>query len=680
MIKNRLKIILLILSIIIVLLNIFVSANIIMQEIAIIIITITIWKLLKNKSIKFIGLTNIKLCYKDLILGLVMGSLSMVIVFLITITIGECRLIYSILNPVLSTFIISDLILFILVGFAEEIFCRGFIVTMLNQKLNTFAAYIISSLIFSTMHILNPNITVLSLVNIFLVGLLFCYMRFKFENIWMSIGYHITWNYFEGTVFGFEVSGIPQESIYKTQYIQPNIINGGLFGPEGGLAVTIVIILAFIILIYCSKPKNYKIFNIIILIFITLILQGCNKNEINNETDISTSKTETQTAITEQTTVNAKDEFINKMIENMSIEEKVGQLFMIALRRTDSGKLPLTVDKNIIDMLNKYKVGGFIMFQQNIDTAKQTQKFINDLQSNVSIPLFIGIDEEGGTVSRLQSSGKVGATKYPTSQVVGNKNDTELAYDLGNVIGRELYALGFNIDFAPVADVNTNPNNPVIGNRAFSSDVDIVTRMVTSEASGIQSQNVSSVIKHFPGHGDTKTDTHKDFTYVESDLDRLEQIEFVPFEAGINSGVDGIMVSHIALPNVTGDNVPSSLSKYIISDILRQKFKYDGIVITDALNMDAITLYYESAEVALMAIEAGADILLMPDDLDLAYKTLCESVKSGVISQKRIDESLKRILSLKYDRNLFENVIKDEALLNILGCDEHKSIINKFYN
>ncbi len=686
MIKNRLKIIfeiiLLILSIIIILLSIFVSVNIVVQEITTIIITITIWKLLKNKSIKFIGITNIKLCYKDLTLGLIMGSLSMVIVFLITITVGGCRLSYSILNPVISSFIISDLVVFVLVGFAEEIFCRGYIISMLNKIKNKYIVSIISSMIFAFMHILNPNVTVLSLINIFLVGLLFCYMRFKFENIWVSIGYHITWNYFEGTVFGFEVSGITQRSIYKTQYIQPNIINGGFFGPEGGLAVTVVIILAFIILLYSPKIKinRYKFFSIIMLMYISLILQGCDeKNKINYETETTTQKVE-QTTIAEQMTVNPKDKFIDEMIESMSIEQKVGQLFMVAFRQTDNSGLPLTVNEDIINMLNKYKVGGFIMFQQNIDTAKQTQKFINDLQSNATIPLFIGIDEEGGSVSRLQSSGKVNSTKLPTSQIVGNKNDTNLTYSLGNVIGSELYALGFNMNFAPVADVNTNPDNPVIGNRAFSSDAGIVAKMVASEVSGIQAQNVSSVIKHFPGHGDTKTDTHKDFTYVESSLERLEQIEFIPFEAGINAGADGIMVSHIALPNVTDDNLPSSLSKFIISNILRQKLQYNGIVITDALNMNAITLYYNSDEAALMAIEAGADILLMPDDLDLAYKSLCETVKSNTISEKRIDESLKRIFSLKYDRNLFSDVVKDETLLNILGCDEHKAVVNKFYD
>lgn len=423
-----------------------------------------------------------------------------------------------------------------------------------------------------------------------------------------------------------------------------------------------------------------KVFFLMIMTYIILILQGCNKDNNSIETSFQNNAekpTQQVSTTVEETTVNPKDKFIDEMVGSMSVEEKIGQLFMIAVRKTYDNQLPLIVDENIINMLNKYKPGGFIMFQQNIDTAEQTQNFINDLQANTEIPLFIGIDEEGGVVSRLQSSGKVGATKFPASQIVGNKNDSELAYSLGSVIGKELHALGFNMNFAPVADINTNPNNPVIGNRAFSSDANIVSKMVVAEVNGMQEQNVSSVIKHFPGHGDTKTDTHDGFTYVESDLNRLEQIELVPFKEAINFGVDGIMVSHIALPNVTDNNIPSSLSKVIISDILRQKLQYNGIIITDALDMKAITQNYNSSQVATMAIEAGVDILLMPDDLDLAYSSLYNAIKDNTISQERIDESVKRILSLKYDRNLFDMI--DKSSLDILGCDEHKAIINKFY-
>lgn len=248
--KSYLEINLLFISIIffIALLNNIFYINIVMQEIIIIITTVSVWKLLKNKAISFIGLSNINLGYKDLLLGFTIGSISMVLVFLIIITCGEATLVYS--TPILDKFVLLDLILFILVGFAEEIVCRGYILTILNEVETKYITAFISSAIFALMHILNPNVTLLSLINIFLVGLLFCYMRFKFKNLWMPIGYHIAWNYFEGTVFGFQVSGTVQESIYKTQYIQPNIINGGLFGPEGGLAVTFVIILSFIVLNY----------------------------------------------------------------------------------------------------------------------------------------------------------------------------------------------------------------------------------------------------------------------------------------------------------------------------------------------------------------------------------------------------------------------------------------------
>lgn len=256
--KSYLEINLLFISIIffIALLNNIFSVNIVMQEIIIIIMTVIIWKLLKNKPISSIGFSNINLDYRDLLLGFAIGSISMVLVFLIVITFGKAILVYSILTPKWDKFILSDLILFILVGFAEEIVCRGYIVTILNEVETKYMTAFISSAIFALMHILNPSVTLLSLINIFLVGLLLCYMRFKFKNLWVSIGYHIAWNYFEGTVFGFQVSGTVQKSIYETQYIQPNIINGGLFGPEGGLAVTFVIILSFIILNYFPKQED----------------------------------------------------------------------------------------------------------------------------------------------------------------------------------------------------------------------------------------------------------------------------------------------------------------------------------------------------------------------------------------------------------------------------------------
>lgn len=425
---------------------------------------------------------------------------------------------------------------------------------------------------------------------------------------------------------------------------------------------------------------------ILFIITIAFIMQGCNQADINQTETNQTNQTAepiTQVETTTQPTTEAikidkAEEFINTTIQNMTLEQKIGQLFIIAIRTNLNNEPQLLVDENIISILNTYNPAGFILFKENIDTVNQVQQFIYDLQSNSKIPLFIGIDEEGGRVSRLQGSGKIGATILPSSRAVGKKGDTELAYEIGKLLGKELSVLGFNMDFAPVADINTNPNNPVIGDRAFGSEPQIVSEMVKAEIQGIQDNNISAVIKHFPGHGDTQTDTHTGAVYLDSDLQRLVDIELKPFEEGIKQNVDGIMVSHIILPNVTGNNIPSSLSKQIITDILRNQLQYTGLIITDALDMGAIALNYKSSEAAKMAVNAGIDLLLMPQDLEMAYNSIYEAVKSDEIPISTIDNSLKRILKVKYKRDLFSKKEINTNAFDILGCEEHQSIVNKF--
>lgn len=426
-----------------------------------------------------------------------------------------------------------------------------------------------------------------------------------------------------------------------------------------------------------------KVFKFVLMIIMAIMLLSSCNDTVNNIETVITSETVTDvTALATQVSTEAdpKKEFIQQKIEDMTLEEKIGQLFMISIRKDSNDKPVLVSYENVTSVINEYKPGGFILFNENIDTVEQTQKFIYDLQSNSSIPLFIGIDEEGGRVSRLQKSGNIGATKLPTSKVIGDSKDETLAYNIGDILGKELSVLGFNMNFAPVADVYTNKDNTVIGDRAFSSDADIVGTMVTAEIRGIQQNNVSSVIKHFPGHGDTKTDTHYGATYLDSDLERLRQIEFVPFEKAILENPDGIMVSHISLPNITGNNIPASMSKTIVTDILRNEMGYEGLVITDALDMGAITQVYNSGEVAKSAINAGVDILLIPQNINEAYNSLYYAIKNNEISESRIDESIVRILSVKYDRDLFSKNEINKNAVNILGCKEHQDIIDSISN
>ena len=260
------------------------------------------------------------------------------------------------------------------------------------------------------------------------------------------------------------------------------------------------------------------------------------------------------------------------------------------------------------------------------------------------MPLFIGIDEEGGLVSRLKKSNIEHETFPPAAEM------EDAAY-AGTSIGSILGELGINVDFAPVADVNTNPDNPVIGTRAFSSDPQAAASKVAEFITAIQKMGVSAGAKHFPGHGDTAMDSHLGETYVEHDMERLRSVEFVPFEQAITAGTDFIMAGHIKTPNATTDGLPATLSAEMLG-ILRNELGFDGIIITDAMNMGAIVEEYGAGESAVMAVQAGIDMVLMPLSMEEAHATLTDAVGKGIISEERVNDALWHILSLKYDKGL----------------------------
>lgn len=339
------------------------------------------------------------------------------------------------------------------------------------------------------------------------------------------------------------------------------------------------------------------------------------------------------------------------LISKMSLEEKVAQLFMVTPEALTGVSNVITAGETTKNSLAEYPVGGLIYFAGNIQSENQLEEMIENQQAyaqNISgIPLFIATDEEGGDVTRIASSGILDVPLFESISEIGKTEDTNLAYELGNEIGTYMYQLGFNLDFAPVADVLTNPDNTVVKNRSFGSDAVVVSEMVLSETRGLQDAGVYATLKHFPGHGATSADTHEGYAYTDKTLDQLMEEELIPFQDGIDAGVSFIMASHIAVPNVTGDDIPASLSEQMLTGVLRTQMGYDGIIVTDALNMGAVTKQYTSAEAAVMAIHAGADILLMPADFRAAYQGVIEAVKDGRISEQRIEESLYRIVTVK---------------------------------
>ena len=401
--------------------------------------------------------------------------------------------------------------------------------------------------------------------------------------------------------------------------------------------------------------------------------------DLNSDTTTN-SNTDTNTVINTKSPTNmdniTKNEDLEIILESLTLEEKIGQLFFIASRYNANNEHQLSVDKALTDTLKQYKPGGFILFSENLESIDKTVKFIDDLQKNSIIPMFIGVDEEGGIVTRLNKAPQLHSTIMPSPYAIGLTNNMKYSYEASFAISEEVKSLGFNLNFAPVCDVFSNPKNKVIGKRAYSDDADICAQMVEEAVKGAKECGVIPVLKHFPGHGDTEHDSHTGAAIVEKNIDELIKTEFIPFEAGIKAGADMIMTAHVLTPNITGDNIPATLSKYILTDILREKLGFEGIIITDGLEMSAISAFYPEEEAVVMAIEAGVDILLLPKDFKKAYTAILSAVNNGRITEERIDESLKRILKLKniYLVNATGTKLDPEKTL---GSQEHISIAEK---
>lgn len=296
-------------------------------------------------------------------------------------------------------------------------------------------------------------------------------------------------------------------------------------------------------------------------------------------------------------------------------------------------------------------VGGFIYLDDNLKSRDQVKTMLEKVQTysmeRTGLPMLLCVDEEGGAIARIANSGRFDVPQMEDMSVIGARGDTDEARKAGRTIGTYLSDLGFNVDFAPVADVLTNQENQVVRRRAFGSEPGLVAAMAAAVAGGLQEQGVCAVYKHFPGHGSTAADTHEGYAYVDKDIEELKSQDLVPFQEAADSGAGMIMVGHISLPKVTGDDTPASMSREIITGLLRTQMEYDGIVVTDALNMGAVTKQYTSSQAAVQTILAGSDLVLMPDNFEEAYQGVLDAVEKGTISKERLDESVRRILRMK---------------------------------
>lgn len=356
---------------------------------------------------------------------------------------------------------------------------------------------------------------------------------------------------------------------------------------------------------------------------------------------------------------NSQNDLITSAPEpELTLQEKIGQLFVIRPEAIDesisleilhSQYCPGTIEitSNMEDFYKQYPAGGFCLFDRNIINPEQIKKLNSSIHKLNSPSPLIFIDEEGGLVSRIAGNKNFQVPHFNNMGEIGKSGDFSKAFYAGNEIGKYLKEYGFDVDFAPVADVNTNPKNPIIGTRAFSSNPEIAAKMDIEFLKGLHSNQIFGCLKHFPGHGDTKTDTHKGYAETNKTWQQLKDCEMITFQEGILSGVQIIMTAHIAAPNVTDSSVPATLSHILLTEKLRKEMGFSGIIITDAMEMGAIRKEYTSAEGAIRAIEAGADIILMPFDYKEAFEGVLEAVKNGRLTENRIDESVNRILTLK---------------------------------
>ncbi len=416
------------------------------------------------------------------------------------------------------------------------------------------------------------------------------------------------------------------------------------------------------------KHKNNLIWIFICIFIIILVLVGAWIIKRNKKEDEVIDKTEVESIPKEETPKEPTlEEKIDKQINDMSLKEKIGQMIFVSYRTLD-------YNDDLDNILKTVKPGGFILFGENISTYEQVSEYVKKIKATADIPMMISIDQEGGRVQRIKNLPDANALEIPSMYTLGKTKDKELSKNVGKVLASELVPFGINTDFAPSLDIFSNSNNTVIGQRAFGSDANTVIDMAIPFSRGMEEEGIIPVYKHFPGHGDTDADSHVELPVVNKTKEELYQNELLPFKAAIEDGAQMIMIAHIALPKVTGNYIPATLSKEIVSGILREELRFNGVVITDAVEMKALADNYSQEDICKMTIEAGVDMILMPKDPIEAANTIEKFVNEGTISEERINESVKRILLVKYKNKLNEDRVLDK---NNIGTQEHIDIINQ---
>ncbi|MEN2465847.1 beta-N-acetylhexosaminidase [Ornithinibacillus sp. JPR2-1] len=348
----------------------------------------------------------------------------------------------------------------------------------------------------------------------------------------------------------------------------------------------------------------------------------------------------------------------SSILETLTLDEKIGQMIMAGMEGT-------TPEPETIRLIENYKVGGIIFFRKNLTSYSQSLQLVNGIKranSGNPIPLFLSVDQEGGRVTRLP-----GLEELPTNKEIGLQNDPKLSYQIGSILAEALHAFGMNMNYAPVIDVNSNPKNPVIGDRSFGDNPSLVSTLGIQTMKGMEANDIIPVVKHFPGHGDTSVDSHLELPQINKSVEALHALELIPFIDAIDEGVDVVMVAHILFPLLDSE-FPSSMSKAIMTDLLREELHFDGVIVTDDMNMDAIVDHYEPGEAAVQSVKAGSDVILISkeyDDIVRSIEAIKSAVENGEISEERINESVQRILAVKGKYQLTDEQVAYDDLEQI---------------
>lgn len=343
------------------------------------------------------------------------------------------------------------------------------------------------------------------------------------------------------------------------------------------------------------------------------------------------------------------------VLASMTQDEKLWQLFFVTPEALTNVNTATVAGETTKNALQTYPVGGIIYFAKNLETREQAAAMLANTQSYSEIPLFLGTDEEGGTVSRIGANEALGGTKVADMRSYGQSADPAKVYDAGQTLAANLTGLGFNMDFAPDCDVVTGADS-VIGSRSFSSDPELCASLAGVIVKSLRASGVVSCLKHFPGYGSATVDDHNGTSIIEKSLEELQATDLVPFQSIISSedSAPFVMVTHLSYPNIVGDDTPADLSSVIVTDLLREKLGFRNVIITDSHAMASITDRYSAGEAAIKALAAGCDMILMPDDLQAAFDAVKAAVADGTLTQARIDESVLRILTVKAEFGILQ--------------------------